>query len=318
MISGRPSDSPAAARPVAALRRGDVVGIAAPASPVERSEFDVALTGLRRLGLKPLFRDDLCERHQYLARPDATRAAELAELFADPQVKAIFCACSGYGSLRLLPLLPWDEIRRQPKIFMGYSDLTALLLAIHGRCGFVTFHGPTLLRGFLPNGMSPQTRRAVRRTLFGGAAPHRFRLPRAQILGSGEATGPLLGGNLEMFTSLLGTPWEPETRGCILFFEEVGAGEETLDQRLTHLRLSGKFDGVTGVIFGDMTRNELTPPYRVVDVVRNVLGDLGLPILIGFPAGHGPHNLPLVIGAQYSLSTVTRTVVQCEAGVEGP
>lgn len=303
-------------RPVPALCRGDMVGIAAPASPVPRAEFMAALQGLRRLGLRPRYRADLFDQHLYLARPDATRAAELGELFTDPEIKAIFCACPGYGSLRLLPLLPWDLLRAHPKIIMGYSDITALLLAIHGRCGFTTFHGPTLVRGFLPEEPFADTLKALRRTLFRGTVPTRFRLPEALVLREGTATGRLVGGNLDIVTSMIGTPWQPDTAGAILFLEEVGEGEETLDQRLTHLRLSGMLDGVAAVLFGDMSGNPLTHPYRVADVVRSALGSLQVPILLGFPAGHGRLNLPLVIGARYSLNTATRTVVQLDTGVQ--
>lgn len=302
-------------QPVPALRRGDGVGIAAPASPVPREEFHAALHNLRRMGLRPIYRSDIFERYLYLARPDATRAAELAELFANPDVKAIFCACPGYGSLRLLPLLPWPEIRKHPKIIMGYSDLTVLMLAIHTRCGFATFHGPTLVPGFLPEELSRPALTAIRRTLFRADVPHEFRIREAQILGEGTATGRLVGGNLDMLTSLVGTPWEPDTAGAILFLEDVDESEESLDQYLTHLRLAGLFEGVRGVIFGDMSGNPLTPPFRITEVVRNALGDLGIPILLGFPAGHGSRNLPLVIGARYTLCTKTRTVVQLESGV---
>lgn len=302
-------------QPVAALRRGDTVGVAAPASPVPREEFHAALSQLRRMGLRPKFRGDILGRHLYMARSDAVRAAELADLFADPEVKAIFCAHPGYGSLRLLPLLPWDDIARNPKIFMGYSDLTALLVALRVRCGFPTFHGPTLVRGFLPSAASRLINKALRDTLFHGKVPLKFRLTGAKIIKKGEAEGPLIGGNLEMLTSLIGTPWEPETAGSILFIEEVGEGEETLDQRLTHLRLSGKLDGIKAILFGDMNGNSLTPPYRITDVIRNALGDLDLPIMVGFPAGHGVRNLPLTLGARYALSTTNKTVTQLEPGV---
>jgi muramoyltetrapeptide carboxypeptidase len=291
------------------------VGVAAPASSAPESELDAALAQLRRLGLRPELCQTQAEPQLYLSRPDAVRAAELTELFLDARVRAIFCACPGYGSLRLLPLLPWPEIRRHPKILMGYSDITALLNAVLSRCGFVTFHGPTLVPGLLPEALSPLALRSLRRALFGGTAPSRCRCPRADVLGHGTVTGRLVGGNLEMLTSLVGTPWEPATAGAILVLEEVGEGEETLDQRLTHLRLSGKFDGVQGVVFGDMSRNEISAPYRVTDVIRNVLGDLDLPILIGLPAGHGTENLPLVLGARYSLSVTSRTLTQLDPGV---
>ena len=309
---------PSGACPVPALRRGDVVGIAAPASPVPRGEFHAALDALRRLGLRPRFREDIFDRHLYLARPDAARAAELTDLFLDPAIKAIFCACPGYGSLRLLRLLPWDEIRAHPKIIMGYSDLTALILAIHGRCGFVTFHGPTLVRGFLPEDWSRAAATALRRTLFRGTVPNRFRLTQGQVLVEGEATGPLIGGNLDMLISLIGTPWAPVTTGAILFIEEVDEGEETLDQRLTHLRLSGLLDGVKGILFGDMGGNALTSPYTVADVLRHALADLKVPVMIGFPAGHGRRNLPLAIGVRYSITTRIRTVIQLDSGVGLP
>ncbi len=304
------------ARPVPMLRRGDVVGVAAPASPVPREEFLLSLHRLQRMGLRPRFRDDLFDRHLYLARSDAARASELAELFLDPEIKAVFCACPGYGSLRVLPHLPWDEIRQHPKFFMGYSDLTALLVGLTTCGGFCTFHGPALVPGFLSEFLTARTWRAVRQTLLKGTSGKSVHVSRAVALGTGCGSGPLVGGNLEMLTSLLGTPWEPRTAGGVLFIEEVGEGEETLDQRLTHLRLAGKLDGVKAVLFGDMSRNDLTPPYRVLDVVKNVLGDLGVPVLIGFPAGHGRHNLPLVLGARYSVCADSRTVTQLDPGME--
>jgi len=133
---------------------------------------------------------------------------------------------------------------------MGFSDLTVLLSAIHDRCGFVTFHGPTVIDGFRPGRLSDLTWRVFRQVLVRGVAPLELRVPRSRVLGTGTAAGRLVGGNLDMVTSLLGTPWEPDTRGAVLFLEEIGEGEETLDQRLTQLRLSGKLEDVGAIIFG--------------------------------------------------------------------
>jgi muramoyltetrapeptide carboxypeptidase len=302
-------------RTVAPLRRGDLVGIAAPASPVPEREFNASLSRFAQLGLRVTYRRDIFKRYLYLARKDAVRAAELADLFRNPEVKAIFCACPGYGSMRLLPLLPWGEIAAHPKMFLGYSDLTALLVALNARCGFMTFHGPTAVDGFAPGKLADSAWRSFRQVLFEGRAPLEFRCPRAKALGSGSATGRLIGGNLEMLTSLLGTPWEPDTTDSILFLEEIGEGEETLDHRLTQLLLSGKLEGVRGIVFGDVRGNDLTPPLRFEQVVRNALGDPSIPILIGFPAGHTRRNVPLVIGAQYELSADRKTLTQLEAGV---
>jgi len=306
-----------AGRTVPCLRRGDRVAIAAPAGWVSPEPFTAALPVMRRLGLRPVYREDIFDRHLYFARPDRVRAAELAEYLLDPAIRAVFCACPGYGSLRLLPLLPWDAIAATPpKPVLGYSDITALLLALYARAGWATIHGPTVLPGFVPGGVSPMTRRALRRMLFRTGPLPRLRLAPAEVLAEGAATGPLVGGNLELLTSLLGTPWAPPTRGAILFIEEVGESEEVLDERLAHLRLAGKLDGVRAVLFGDMSLNPISTPYHILDVIREAVGDLGVPIACGLPAGHGTHNVPLAIGATYTLDTRRRTVEQLDFGSE--
>jgi muramoyltetrapeptide carboxypeptidase len=303
------------ARTVEPLRRGDLVGIAAPASPVPEHQFKEAMSRFKRLGLRVTYREDLFDHYLYLARKDATRAAELTELFLNPEVKAIFCACPGYGSMRLLPLLPWEKIAENPKIFMGFSDITVLLTTINALGGFVTFHGPTVVGGFRPGELAESSWRAFRQVLMQGDAPIEFRLPRAKTLGRGTASGRLVGGNLEMLTSLLGTPWEPDTTDAVLFLEEVGEGEETLDHRLMQLRLSGKLEGVKAIVFGEVEESEFSPPFRFETVVKNVLGDLGIPVLIGFPAGHGRRNVPIVVGGRYAVCVETKTVTQLSAGV---
>jgi len=301
-----------------ALHEGDCIGLAAPASSFKEEELHRGVKVLQALGFRVHYTPRVFEQYRYLAGSDAARAAELQTLFADPTIQAIFCCRGGYGSQRLIPYLDTAVIKANPKIFVGYSDLTSLLLYLYSQCQLVTLHGPVVV-GDLP-GLAPGVLRQLKGLLTGDRVamqPPAERLTGLTVLRHGTAEGRLLGGCLSLLVCAVGTPLQPQTRDTILFFEDRGERLYAIDRMLTYLKLAGIFHGVRGLVFGRMERVEADRhlPYGVEDVILDVLGDLGVPILYGFPAGHCPQSLTLPFGVRVALHGAQ--LVLCETPVVG-
>jgi muramoyltetrapeptide carboxypeptidase len=289
----------------AALQEGDCIGLAAPASPFHQPAFFEGVAVLQALGFRVHYTPRVFARHRYLAGSDAERAAELHSLFTNPDVQAIFCCRGGYGSQRLLPYLDAEVIRSHAKIFMGYSDLTSLLLFLYSRCGLVSFHGPVVV-GDLQPGLDPAVQQQLKGLLSGDAntmQPPASQLTSLTVLCPGEAEGILLGGCLSLLVCAMGTPFQPDTRHTILFLEDRGERLYAIDRMLTSLRLAGVFEAVRGIVFGRMERVEADRhlPYGMEEVILDVLGDLHIPILYGFPAGHCAQPLTLPFGVRAAI-----------------
>lgn len=235
----------------------------------------------------------------YLAGGDSERAAALNEAFQDPEVRAIFCARGGYGSARLLPLLRDDLVAADPKVVFGFSDITGLLAGLFRRCGLVAFHGPVAATF---SGDRAERRR-LGELLFSDRVPV---LGGGRTLQPGKAEGPVVGGNLSVLCGLLGTPFFPETEGCILFLEEVNEPLYKIDRMLTQLRLGGILDRVVGVALGNLTG--CGPAGDVEDLVRERLNRPHIPLAAGLPAGHGPVNLPFPLGLPAVLDGERREI----------
>jgi muramoyltetrapeptide carboxypeptidase len=302
----------------AALREGDCIGLAAPASPFDRQAFLQGVDMLQALGFRVHYTPRLFARQRYLAGDDAGRAAELHALFANPEVKAIFCCRGGYGSQRLLPYLDAALITTHPKIFLGSSDLTYLLLYLYSQCRLIAFHGPVVAGG-LHHELMPAVQQQLKGILLGdmeAMQPPATRLGTLTVLRPGDAAGRLLGGCLSLVVCTLGTPSQPDTRDTILFLEDRGERLYRLDRMLTHMRLAGLFDGVRGLVFGDIEVVEADRhlPYGVPEVILDVLGDLAIPMLYGFPSGHCPQPLTLPFGVQAAIRQ--GRLVLCESPVE--
>lgn len=275
---------------------------------------------LQALGFRVHYTPRVFEKYRYLAGTDAARAAELHRLFVDPDIQAIFCCRGGYGSQRLLPYLDAALIRTHPKIFLGYSDLTSLLLYFHTQCHLVTFHGPVVV-----GDLRPALAQEVQQQLLGllGGDTSRMQPPANQlatltVLRDGEAQGMLLGGCLSLFVCTIGTPYQPDTRDTILFLEDRGERLYAVDRMLTYLRLAGVFDHVRGVVFGSLERvaADQQLSYGMEDVILDVLGDLPIPMLCGFPAGHCAQPLTLPFGVQAAIRQ--GRLVLCESPVIQP
>jgi muramoyltetrapeptide carboxypeptidase len=289
----------------------------------EASTIDLGRQQLEALGFKVKLGEHVRSRHGYFAGTDRERAADLQAMFADGEVAGIFCYSGGWGSPRVLPLLDFDAIRRHPKVLVGYSDITALLNAIHQETGLVTFHGP-MAGGNLQPWSIEQLRRVVMTagpigTLGNPPKEDDELINRAfptLTLRGGRARGPLVGGNLTLISALMGTPWEVETKGAILLLEDTTEELYRVDRMLTQLVLGGKLEGVAGVVFGYCTDCPVKgPSLSLEEILRERLEPLGVPALKGLAFGHIPKMLTLPIGLQATLDADAGTLSFDEAAV---
>jgi muramoyltetrapeptide carboxypeptidase len=290
-----------------ALRRGDRVAVVAPAGPFERECLE---TGLGFLAQRYRVQSDprLFERHRYLAGQDSRRLAELVAALSDPEIGAVFCARGGYGAMRLLGRLPALPTHGALKPLIGFSDITALHQWLQ-RQGVISIHGP----GVTQLGRLSDTARERLYGLLESAAPAAA-LHGTSTLVAGTAEGPLLGGNLSVFTRLLGTPWLPALQGAVLLLEDVGERPYRLDRMWTHLELAGVFRQVSGIVLGSFTGcEEKGADYSSDEVLRELAAGTGLPCAAGFPIGHGDRNDPVPLGARVRLEADSKRLEFLEA-----
>ena len=289
-------DNPKPIRPPR-LKPGDTVGIVAPASPFDRDIFNQGLNILESLGFRTVVPDEIFENDRYLAGSDSQRAQLVNQFFKDPEVAAIVCARGGYGCMRMLPLVDFDTIRTHPKIFVGYSDITALLTAITTRGGLVTFHGPmvtTLAK-------APELTRHIFTEAIAADTPLELRPSGGVVIQAGKATGQIIGGNLNTLCHLLGTPFEPRFENRILFLEDRGEAHYRIDRMLFQMKLAGCFDGIAGLVLGSF--EECGALDGICRIFEECFQDIRIPILAGFDAGHGKQNLTLPFGIEARLDT---------------
>ena len=297
-----------------ALRPGDKVGIVAPASNVNREVLEAGCDGLRRAGYEPFYFQSILERDLYFAGSAERRARELEEMFTRDDLRAIVCARGGYGSNYLLPALDaktidLEKIAKHPKIFVGYSDLTTLLTWFSDAAGFVTFHGPMVAKDFA---VADGVDLASWQNAVSGAAEWEIGdRSGAKPLVAGEAEGILYGGCLSILVAALGTPYDIQTAGTILFVEDLAAKPYQIDRMLMQLKLAGKLKGVRGIVFGEMLdcRQGPTQDYTLEEVVLRIVGDLGIPVAFGLRSGHVSRaniTLPMGVKARLEVGGVVR------------
>lgn len=283
---------------VPALPSGGVIGLIAPAGPAAL-DLDRATQWMNARGYQLRVFPSVWESDGYLAGSDATRLRDVHDAFADSRIDAIFCLRGGYGTPRLLEGLDFELLRRHPKPFVGYSDITALHLAITRYAGFVTFHGPMLNADLLSDKQPPTESSLLR--MLSGQQPPVLEHPAAfelTTLAPGRARGRLLGGNLAMICATLGSAYELDDDGIILFIEDVNEPLYRVDRLLTHLRLAGKLKNLRGVLVGDFDGVDVAALERLL---KQELGPLGIPVLSGWRSGHCDPNLTLPMGAQVQL-----------------
>jgi muramoyltetrapeptide carboxypeptidase len=286
-----------------ALRPGDTIGIVAPASNIQRSDLEAGCAALARAGYRTFYFDSILERDLYFAGSPARRARELEQMFERDDIRAILCARGGYGSNYLLPHLDLAKIQAHPKIFIGYSDITALLTHFLDAAGLVVFHGPMAAKDWAhENGVHLTAWQSA----LSGSAPWDVPLnPEVVALAGGEAEGILYGGCLSILVASLGTPYAIKTPGTILFLEDVAAKPFQIDRMLMQLKLGGYFDDVRGLVFGEMLDcfQNATQGYTLQEVVQRIVGDLGVPVAFGVKSGHvTASNITLPFGVKAKLS----------------
>jgi muramoyltetrapeptide carboxypeptidase len=281
-----------------ALAEGDLVRLVAPAGIFDPGRLERGIQVIERHGLQVAHRPDVFDRHRYLAGTDARRLAELQEAFDDPEAKAVWAIRGGYGAMRLLPGLELSRIFEHPKVFIGFSDVTALHAHLNG-AGLCTIHGPVAA------GLAETPEEVVDllfRTVTEPVPPGPYMWDPPRPIREGEARGPLLGGNLSLITRLLGTPYLPDLEGAVLLVEDVGEAPYRIDRMLTHLELAGIPEKLAGVLVGELTACEAKDAdYTALDVIAERVGAWGVPAACGFPAGHTEHNVPLVLGLPVTL-----------------
>ncbi|MBA3729318.1 MAG: LD-carboxypeptidase [Sphingomonas sp.] len=301
------------------LRRGDTVGLVQPAGFLaDDFEFQLVMEAVTAMGLVPKPAAHLHSRFGYLAGQDKDRAADINAMYADDSVRAVFAVRGGWGSARLLPHLDFDLIRANPKLLVGFSDVTALHLAFAARAGFATIHGPNA-----GSSWSKLSWDSFRRLAFDGETPV-YRNPiasedrlvqrqwRTQTITPGKATGRLLGGNLAVLTSLLGTPYVPTFDGAILFLEDVDEAEYRIDRMLTQLSLAGVLRRVAGIVFGQCTNCRSTGPsiggFTVAELLRQHFRPLGVPAYHGAMFGHVENQVSIPVGVRAEIDASNGTI----------
>jgi muramoyltetrapeptide carboxypeptidase len=308
------------------LAPGDAVGLVNPASATFlRADLELVEESIRALGLVPRRGAHVLDRYGYLAGRDADRAADVNAFFADREVKAVLAVRGGWGCARILPHVDYDLARKNPKVLMGYSDVTALLLAVHARTGLVTFHGPV--------GTSSWTSFSVdnvRRVVFAAEAvpmanpvaededslvptEHRFR-----TITPGRARGRLVGGNLTVLSHILGSPFVPDWEGTILFLEDVDEEIYRVDRMLTHLKLAGVLDGIRGFVFGACTDCDPGGGYgslTLEEVFDDHVKPLGIPAYSDAAIGHISKQFTVPIGVEAEMDAERGTIQLLEPAV---
>jgi muramoyltetrapeptide carboxypeptidase len=302
------------------LQFGDTVGIVAPASNVKRSELEAGCEALRRAGYRPFYLDSILEQDLYFAGSVQRRARELEEMFVRNEVRAIVCARGGYGANYLLQALDLEKIKAHPKIFVGYSDLTTLLTYFLDTAGLVTFHGPMVAKDWAHEGGVDG---ASWQAALAGTGAWDLNLNAnsgATGLVTGTAEGILYGGCLSILVASLGTPYEINTTGTILFLEDVAAKPFQIDRMLMQLKLAGKFAEVRGIVFGEMRDcvQTATQGYTLEEVALRVVRDLGVPVAYGVRSGHvtaGNITLPIGVRAALTVQDAKVNLKMLEAAV---
>jgi muramoyltetrapeptide carboxypeptidase len=302
-----------------ALRPGDTVGIVAPASHIKKADLEAGCAALERAGYRPFYFDSILDRDLYFAGSVQRRAREFQEMFAREDVRAIVCARGGYGANYLLPTLDIAQIAAHPKIFVGYSDLTALMTYFLNAGNLITFHGPMAAKDWnREDGVNLSSWQAA----LSGTAPWDVPIG-AEVSGlvDGEAEGILSGGCLSIVVASLGTPYQIKTAGTILFLEDVGEKPYQIDRMLMQLKFGGHLNNVRGIIFGEMLgcAQEPSQGHTLQEVILRIVGDLGMPVAFGVRSGHvssGNITLPLGVQAQLTVRGGKVSLKILESAVE--
>ncbi len=299
------------------LTKGDTIGVITPGSGLKDGQFEKIIENIEAIGLKPKYTSNLKRHNGFLAAKDEDRLSDIHSMFSDDEVAGIICGRGGYGSARILDKIDYDLIRANPKPFIGFSDVTALLSAFSLKSGLVGFHGPVASQEF-----TDYTKENLKAVLMEGMANVGFgKTSEYYTITSGRVSGILAGGNLSIICSLEGTPYALDFTDKIVFIEEIKESPYRIDRMLTQLLLSGKLAKAKGIVFGDFYDCDVVDKpgvYNLKDVLTERVSSLNMPIAYGFKIGHVPDNSTIPYGIRATLDTTTNgTLTLDEKAVVG-
>jgi muramoyltetrapeptide carboxypeptidase len=307
------------------LKAGDTIGLITPSSYVfDTWRIDLAAARLEAaLGVKCRAGRNVKARHGYMAGTEKERLEDLHAMFSDPSVAGVFCLEGGYGTERLLSGIDYELLRKNPKVLLGYSDITGLHLAIGRKAGLVTFHGPVAL-GSMPS----WSQASLKKALFSSEPIGDLANPPEEdpnwpsfplhTVAAGRARGPITGGNLTLISTTMGTPYEIEAKGRILFLEDTGEAPYRVDRMLTQLKLAGKLGECAGIVWGTCTectasKSSFEVSLSISDILDEILGPLGKPVLAGLVFGHTKEKATIPMGVEADLDAGAKKIAIVEA-----
>lgn len=287
------------------LNKGDTLCIMAPASPTDKESVTKAKKAVENLGFNVLLGESCFHEYAYLSGVDEVRARDLNNAFSNDKVNGILCLRGGYGTPRILDMIDYGLIKKNPKVFIGYSDITSLHIAINQKSNLVTFHGPMAASNMVEN-FDEFTRKDFMRAITKNKGYNIENPDKEYIksLNSGYAEGEITGGNLTLITSSLGTPYEIDTKRKILFIEEISERPYQIDRMLTQLRLANKFNDASGIIFGDFkdcVAKKGHKTFELVDIFNEIVGTCGKPIIYNVKSGHCKPMITIPFGVKAEL-----------------
>ncbi len=294
------------------LHKGSKVALLAPSGPLPEGRLDKAVEAVKAYGLDPVIYESAECKHGYLAGHDAIRANDLNRAFADDSIEGVLCLRGGYGAQKLHKLLDWDVIKANPKVFCGYSDITYLHGMMNTYCNFVTYHTPMPSTEWY-HGLDEYTDKWLRKALFGGewGELDNCEGEKRETIAGGKAKGKLLGGNLSLVSSAVGTPYEISGRDAIWFLEDIGEQPYRVDGMLNHMMQAGSFDGCKGIVLGYYTDCKAKDPDRSLtlrEIFCEILRPLGVPVLAGMSCGHAEPTLSLPLGMLCEVDADAQTL----------
>jgi muramoyltetrapeptide carboxypeptidase len=295
----------------ARIKPGGKIGIAAPAGPYDPEIFLRGIHIWEQMGFEVHVPENLLQSRGYLSGADGHRAGFVNSLFVDRTIDAIVCARGGYGSLRILDLLDYDAIAKNPKIFIGFSDITALLTVLFDRCGLVTFHGPVVTSLADASEISQQS---LRQAICSDRIPE-IRVAEGTTVSPGSGSGIVGGGNLNTLCHLVGTPFAPSFANKILFLEDRAEAPYKIDRMLMQMKLAECFHGLAGIVLGSF--ENCGPLEDILQIIKDTFADYQVPILAGLDAGHGSHNLTLPMGIEATLDADRHLLTYHRAATTG-
>lgn len=299
------------------LKKGDTIGFISLSSSVPKELLKPAVKSVERLGFNVYIGETCKEQHTIFAGHYAFRADELNTMFANPNIDGIFCACGGYGALRVLPHLDYKLIKENPKVFAGYSDVTAIHIGLNQKSSLVTYHTPMPTTEFIQPQMDEYSWHSflftimnTRETNYILKNPHHIEM---SVLVEGKTSGILTGGNLSLVVASLGTPYEIDTRNKVLFLEDVDENAARIDRMLTQLKLAGKFDEVNGILLGTWTncktaKSKTGATYTLEEVFESHFQPLNIPVLTNVACGHSLPTMSIPLGKEVTFDTNTKMI----------